>query len=183
MRRAWSILSTVILIAVFFLFIVFAGIRLVGLTPYTVASGSMEPEYPVGSLIYVRETLPQEIREGDVITFYLEDGKTVATHQVYKVDRKEELFYTQGINNRDSEGNILNDASPVSYSSLLGCPAAVIPYLGYVNHFCATAPGIYILIGTAVLVLVISIFIDRRNRKEGQDRKKHKKVSKKKRGT
>lgn len=182
MRRAWSILSTVILIAVFFLFIVFAGIRLVGLTPYTVASGSMEPEYPVGSLIYVREISPQEIREGDVITFYLEDGKTVATHQVYKIDREEELFYTQGINNRDSEGNILQDASPVAYSSVLGCPAAVIPYLGYVNHFCATAPGIYILIGTAVLVPVISIFIDRWNGKEVQDRKKEK-SNKKKRGT
>ena len=45
----------------------------------------MEPMYPVGSLIYVEETQPSEIKEKDVITFYMKDTQIVATHQVYGI--------------------------------------------------------------------------------------------------
>lgn len=37
--------------------IAFAGVRLVGLTPFAVLSASMEPQYPVGSLIYVQDAV------------------------------------------------------------------------------------------------------------------------------
>lgn len=131
MKTCWSIISTIVLAVLVILLIAFGGVRLFGLTPYMVTSGSMEPEYPVGSLIYVKEVPPEQIDVGDVITFRLTDGQTVATHQVYEADRAQEEFRTQGINNRDSEGNILHDAEPVKYTSVLGCPVTVIPYLGY----------------------------------------------------
>lgn len=131
MKTCWSIISTIVLAVLVILLIAFGGVRLFGLTPYMVTSGSMEPEYPVGSLIYVKEVPPEQIDVGDVITFRLTDGQTVATHQVYEADRVQEEFRTQGINNRDSEGNILHDAEPVKYTSVLGCPVTVIPYLGY----------------------------------------------------
>lgn len=172
MKKIWSIISTVVLIVVILLLIAFGGVRLIGLMPYMVTSGSMEPEYPVGSLIYVKETPVQDISVGDAITFYLEDGRTVATHQVYEVDEEEQVFRTQGINNRDSDGNILHDASPVEFSSVIGCPVAVIPYLGYLNRFCTTAPGVYILIAAAVAVLLISIFVDSREGKEEAHRRR-----------
>ena len=165
MKTCWSIISTIVLAVLVILLIAFGGVRLFGLTPYMVTSGSMEPEYPVGSLIYVKEVPPEQIDVGDVITFRLTDGQTVATHQVYEADRAQEEFRTQGINNRDSEGNILHDAEPVKYTSVLGCPVTVIPYLGYVNRFCTTAPGVYILIGGAVAILVISLLIDGRTEK------------------
>lgn len=181
MKKCWSILTTVILIVAVILLIAFAGVRVTGLTPYIVSSGSMEPDYPVGSLIYVRDVPEEEISAGDVITFYLDNGTTVATHQVYEVDREQELFYTQGINNRDSEGNILHDAEPVKYSSVIGRPVAVIPYLGFVNRICTTKPGIYILIGGAVSVLLISILIEAKGEKK--IKKRNKKRKRKKRGT
>ena len=131
MKTCWSIISTIVLAVLVILLIAFGGVRLLGLTPYMVTSGSMEPEYPVGSLIYVKEVPPEQIDVGDVITFRLTDGQTVATHQVYEADRAQEEFRTQGINNRDSDGNILHDAEPVKYTSVLGCPVTVIPYLGY----------------------------------------------------
>ena len=46
-----------------------AGARLVGLRTFAVLSGSMEPAYPVGSLIYVRSAEPSALECGDVITF------------------------------------------------------------------------------------------------------------------
>lgn len=118
MKTCWSIISTIVLAVLVILLIAFGGVRLFGLTPYMVTSGSMEPEYPVGSLIFVKEVPPEQIDVGDVITFRLTDGQTVATHQVYEADRAQEEFRTQGINNRDSEGNILHDAEPVKYSQL-----------------------------------------------------------------
>lgn len=181
MKKCWSIVTTVILIVAVILCIAFAGVRVAGLTPYVVSSGSMEPMYPVGSLIYVKETDPADVQEGDSITFYMDNGTTVATHQVYKIDREEELFYTQGINNRDSEGNILHDASPVAYQSLIGSPRFVIPYLGYINRICTTKPGIYVLVGGAAAVLLISILIESKGEKK--IKKRNKKRKRKKRGT
>lgn len=64
-RKIWSLISTLVVIVIVFLAIALVGVRLVGLTPYTVLSGSMEPTYHVGSLIYVKDVDPSEIRVGD----------------------------------------------------------------------------------------------------------------------
>ncbi|MDA4324587.1 signal peptidase I, partial [Escherichia coli] len=55
----------------------------------------MEPEYPVGSLIYVDRVEPSEISIGDPITFVMNESLMVATHRV--VDIKEDgSFITKG---------------------------------------------------------------------------------------
>ena len=55
--------------------------RLFGYTPYAVLSGSMEPEYPVGSLIFVHSVDAETLQPGDAATFHRSDG-AVVTHQV-----------------------------------------------------------------------------------------------------
>ena len=45
--------------------------RVFGYTPYAVLSGSMEPELPVGSMVYVHETDPATLHPGDVVTLSL----------------------------------------------------------------------------------------------------------------
>ncbi len=138
----------------------FFGVRLFGLTPYAVLSGSMEPEYPVGSMIYVKAVDPEDVEVGDAITFSLESG-TLVTHQVYQIDAESREFRTQGIANIKSDGSISPDAAPVRFDSLVGKPVACIPYLGYVNKFLTSQLGI-IVVGTVVAVFVIvSIALDR----------------------
>ena len=68
-RRIWGIITTLAVIAVVVLAILLVGVRVVGLTPYAVLSGSMEPTYHVGSLIYVRKVAPEDVQIGDPITF------------------------------------------------------------------------------------------------------------------
>ncbi len=143
------------------LVLAYVGPGLFGIRPYIVTSGSMKPEYPVGSMIYVERALPEEVSVGEAITFYMKDSDIIATHQVYEVDAQNRQFRTQGINNRDSEGNIIHDASPVGYSSLIGKPVLCIPYLGYINRFCTTAPGIYVVVGLALAVMAVSFIVDR----------------------
>lgn len=130
--RIWNVLLTVFLLIAAALVIAFAGVRLAGLAPYVVLSGSMEPEYPVGSLIYVKDADPSSVEVGQAITFRQGSG-TLVTHQVYEIDSEQQLFYTQGIANVDSSGEIMHDAAPTPWSSLVGQPIACVPYLGYVN--------------------------------------------------
>ena len=44
--------------------------RLAGYSLYSVISGSMEPEIPVGSLVLIHDADPVYVEEGDVIAFY-----------------------------------------------------------------------------------------------------------------
>lgn len=138
----------------------FWGPRLFGLQPYVVTSGSMEPQYPVGSLLYVRAVAPEQVEAGQAITFRMDGTDSVATHQVRQADRENRVFYTQGINNRDQDGQIIPDAAPVPYDNLIGTPVFCIPWLGNVNRMCTTAPGIYILLGLLVVVIGVSLLLE-----------------------
>ena len=80
LKKASSIISTILLIIVVILAILLAGVRVLGFTPYTVLSGSMEPTYHTGSLIYVKSTKPEDVKVNDPITFYLANSKTIVTH-------------------------------------------------------------------------------------------------------
>ena len=158
MNRALSVLSD-LAIAVLLVFVVaFAGVRLVGLTPFAVLSGSMEPDYPVGSLIYVREVDPQEISAGDAVTFEKGSG-VVATHQAYEVDVEAQEIRTQGIANVNPDGSIMHDAEPVPFSSVIGVPVACIPLLGYVNAWVTSPVGATVVIAGAVAVIALSVVV------------------------
>lgn len=68
------------------------GAKVIGFQTYSVLSGSMEPTYHTGSLIYVKKTDPQDIKVGDPITFVLDENLTVATHRVIKIDDPNQHF-------------------------------------------------------------------------------------------
>lgn len=110
-KRFCSIVTDIVLVMAALMLVAFAGVRLFGLTPYAVLSGSMEPEYPTGSLIYVRDVDPADVAVGDAITFELESG-TLVTHEVYEIDSDARAFRTQGIANIDAGG----------VSSMMLCP-------------------------------------------------------------
>ena len=83
-KKLLQLLSTILVALVVLLAVALVGVRLAGIRTFTVLSGSMEPTYHVGSLIYVKKVDPTTIRPGQVITFML-DENTVATHRVVEV--------------------------------------------------------------------------------------------------
>ena len=100
--------------------IMLVGVRLFGLQVYSVLSGSMEPEYPVGSLIYVKKVDYKELKVGDPIT-YLLDEDTVVTHRIIEVLIDEEdpntiRYFTQG------DANGIPDAKSVHYKNIIVIP-------------------------------------------------------------
>lgn len=120
----------------------------------------MEPKYPVGSLIYVKHIEVENLKEGDAITFYMANSKIVATHQIYAVNKEKKEFITYGINNKDGDGNIIKDVNPVKYDNVIGKPILCIPYLGYINKYITSKPGIYIVIFLTIIIIGISYLID-----------------------
>jgi len=95
----WMLLSFLLIAAA-----LTAGARLIGYTPYVVLSGSMEPAIPTGALIYVRATDPYRVKEGDPITFHLNQGGPVATHRVIEIDATNRYFITKGDANNSPDG-------------------------------------------------------------------------------
>ncbi len=156
-KKIWNVTVTLLLVAAFALAVAFAGVRLVGLTPFTVTSGSMEPLYPVGSIVYVKKVTPSEIAVGDAITFHLSGG-AIATHQVWAIEG--ESFRTQGIANRTPEGAIQHDAAPVPFDDLIGKPVACIPGLGYLYTAIRTPVGLCVLVFLAAGTCLISLLVD-----------------------
>ena len=88
-NKVWNVISTILVVIIVLLALALVGARLIGLRVYTVLSGSMEPTYHVGSIIYVKKVDPYTIKEGQPITFMLNED-TIATHRVVAVVPDEE---------------------------------------------------------------------------------------------
>ena len=87
-QKAIDIVSKVALGAFILLVVLLAGVRLIGLEPHIVLSGSMEPEILTGSLVYVKRTTvedAQNLQVGDTVTYLLDNKGTKITHKIYEV--------------------------------------------------------------------------------------------------
>ena len=137
-KKLLQIISTILVALVALLAVALVGVRLAGIRTFTVLSGSMEPTYHVGSLIYVKKVDPTTIRPGQVITFML-DENTVATHRVVEVVPDEDdpstlRFRTKG------DANDAEDGSLVHYKNVIGTPVFAIPKLGYAANYIQHPP-------------------------------------------
>ena len=153
-KKVWNWVSGVFVAVVVLLAVALVGVRLIQLKPFVVLSGSMEPEYHVGSLIYVKSVDYKTLQVGDDITYML-DKDTVVTHRIIEVLVDEEdpetlRYFTQGI------ANEVPDATSVHYKNIFGKPVFTIPYLGYVSNYIQNPPGMYIAIAAgAILILLV----------------------------
>lgn len=172
-KKVWDIISTIVVILVVVIAMLLVGVRIFGLSPFTVLSGSMEPTYLTGSLIYVKEVDPSEVQVRDPITFVLNVDLVVATHRVVEIDEENQYFYTKG------DANDAVDGSRVHFNNLIGVPVFTIPGLGYVANYIQNPPGMYIAIALVAILLifvVLSFFVDDEEGKKNKERKRKKKV-------
>jgi signal peptidase len=141
------------------------GSRLVGLQVFNVISGSMEPTYSVGDLLYVKTVDPDSVRVGDPITFVLNEDLVVATHRVVDIDAENRQFTTKG------DANKSEDAAPVHFNNLIGVPVFAVPLLGYVSAYIQSPPGMYVAIGLGAALLVAVFLPDLLTKKEKKEEK------------
>ena len=166
MKSSKKILDTitttlVVLVVVFAVFLM--GTRLMGYQVFNVVSGSMEPTYSVGDLLYVKEVDPDGIKVGDPITFVLNEDLVVATHRVIEIDAENRHFYTKG------DANDTADAAPVHFNNVVGVPQFSIPLLGYVSDYIQHPPGLYVAIALGVGLLALVFLPDLFHKKNKEE--------------
>ena len=173
-NKVWNWITSIVVVLVVVLALLLVGVRLVGFQVFSVLSGSMEPTYHVGSLLYVKEVDHRDLKVGDPIT-YMVNEDTVVTHRIIEIlvdeqDPNTLRYFTQG------DANSVADGSSVHYKNIIGKPVFSIPYLGYVSHYIQNPPGMYVAIAAgAILIMLVflpDVFADEED--EGEKKKKKK---------
>ena len=104
----WNAATTVLVSLLVLLAALLWGFRLLGYEILVVQSGSMEPSYHVGSLVYVKPVDASKLEAGDVITFEL-GGGVRGTHRIIEVldDNGSLSFRTKGDANNDVDQSLV----------------------------------------------------------------------------
>lgn len=153
MKKILKVITDTILVVLIALVCVMFLPKIFGIQPLQVLTGSMEPTYHVGSLVYVQKTDSSKIEVGDAITFHL-TSDTLVTHRVVEKDDSAQTFTTKG------DANETVDGSSVSYSNLVGKVVFNIPYLGYIAAFVSTKSGLIVMVAAILAVLILTFIPD-----------------------
>ena len=128
----------VIIIAILLLCLAAFIPPLFGFQTATIVSGSMEPEIPVDSIVYVKEADPEEIEPGEVIAFNTQGSPVI--HRVVENKKDTGTYVTKG------DANEVEDINEVSYLSLIGRVTHHYPVLGKVlNTYTDSTGRLYLL--------------------------------------
>lgn len=146
-----NLLTALILVCVIGIVGILLIPRFMGYETFAVLSGSMEPYYHVGSIVFVdKGAAPEEVEVGDPITFTKTDN-LVATHRVVEIDKEKQEFVTKGDANEDI------DASPVAFSQMVGAAKLSIPWLGYISLYMKTKKGMFGIAAVFIVIILLQL--------------------------
>lgn len=170
-RQVANLVGVLILLALVAPFVVYAVPQLIGASEsYVVRSGSMEPTIQTGGVIFVYETDPATIEEGDIIAYNLQGPETqVTTHRVAEVTRDNGLqFRTKGDANEDLDQYTVPPDAVIGTVPIVARSVTIpfvgyfaeyplqIPYLGQVLLFAGTRWGIFFLVMVPAGLLIVT---------------------------
>lgn len=175
-KNIWNGITTLLVGIALVLAILIWGFRLIGMDVFIVQSGSMEPDYKVGGLVYVNEVDPETLEVGDVITFKLGED-TLGTHRIIEVleENGAPAFRTKG------DANDYEDNGLVTPDILVGQVKFTIPELGFLVTYIQQPPGTYFAFCAVAMLLILTIlpdilFEDTSKKKKSQKNKKSSKT-------
>ncbi len=135
-----------------------------------VLTDSMEPEYPVGSAVFIEKTDPSDIKVGDDLTFYYDSIGMVITHRVSEIKEPttEGGLYTftlHGINTKSTQCGTEDDPQDctdqtqvVTSDKVVGKVIGKSVAFGKIYAFMVTPWGLIILLlipGSYLIVISI----------------------------
>lgn len=129
--------------------------KVMGATPLTVLTSSMEPRLPPGTLIVVGPINTDDLVIGDVATYQIRSGQPeVVTHRIIAISSSTDgsrSFQFQGDNNS------LPDPELVQSAQIQGRLWYAVPWIGFANNFVNGASRALIVPAVAVALLGYSI--------------------------
>ena len=174
LKRAWAVVAIIICIVLVLLLTMNLTIIIksymnpdkvpdfLGIKPFVVLSGSMEPAIFTGDLVIVKTIEPAKLKMGDIISF--KEDKSVITHRIIEVTEKdgEPAFITKG------DANNAVDQSAVTYAQVEGIYIRRINNLGDLAMFMQTPFGMLVFVGIPLCGFILYDIIRRKldNRKE-----------------
>ena len=121
----------------------------------------MEPEIPVGSMVYVKSINPKELQEKDVVAFYGgRDTNAIITHRVVDNNEISGQITTKG------DANKTEDMNPVSYSDVIGIVEYTIPKAGALAQAFTSSQGkiaAACVVGAAVILHIVASISERKS--------------------
>ena len=122
---------------------------------FSVATGSMIPEYNINDVLAIKEINTDELKVGDDITYLgnkLDVNGRIVTHRIIEIKEEngEKIYITKGIN------NIAEDPS-INDSQIYGKVVGKIPVITEINHIVKNQYGFFFLI---FVPLVAVIFLE-----------------------
>lgn len=169
-RKIVNIVTTVLLVVLVLLVILIFITRATGNSPqifgyriFRVSSGSMEPELSVGDVILVHTANPDEIHEGDTITYKGDRGDlkdVMVTHKVV-----EEPYEQNGVWRYQTQGIVAGAIKDpeITYEQVQGKYIKKITFLNGIYTFFLSPAGlitfiliILVLFGYEMISLILS---------------------------
>ena len=198
--KVWNVITTVLVAVVVLVAVLLVGVRVAGVQPLYVMSGSMEPAFHVGSLIFVQKINPADIAVGDPITYTINEAGDYSTHRVVAIEAHETgtrfvadengqtmldeagqpvieeypLDETAYYFQTKGDANNSPDGTPVYYKNVVGVPRVTIPYLGYLAHWLQTPRGRIMGITIAAVIVILTFLPDLLKWVDEGDKKKEK---------
>ena len=115
-----------------------------GYNPLVVLSGSMEPTYKVGSILYYKKVAENDLNKGDVITFY-SNKREVVSHRIVSIN--DGLIETKG------DANNVADVNKINYSDVIGKVGKFnLQYVGYYIKSINDNLKLFMIIAVVILV-------------------------------
>lgn len=130
MKKSISIILSIVLVLAIIFLAVFSIVSVIsvrnnrvpflfGFASVQLVSGSMSPKYEAGDVLLIKKVSPDEIKNGDVISFFSSDPTlkgNMNTHRVVDVTNENGIykFTTKG------DANPKNDRYPVYETELIG---------------------------------------------------------------
>lgn len=129
----------------------FVILYIIGIEPFVVETGSMQPTIEAGSLSFINRRIKYEdIKVNDVIAFRLPND-TKVTHRVINITG--EGLETQG------DSNNVSDGISTTKSNYIGKNVFSFPKLGHVVNFMKTTPGRIVLIAIFIVIGLAAFFL------------------------
>lgn len=137
-----------------------------GRAPLIVVSDSMDLElgrpgaFNKNDLIIIKKVDVEDLKENDIIS-YMNEYDEIITHRII---RKEEV---KGIKYFVTKGDFsASEDDPITYDQVIGIYVNRIPKLGGVAKFLQTSIGVFVLLGTPILIFLIIDFVIKNKEKK-----------------
>ena len=140
---------------------------------FTVASGSMAPEYNVGDVLIAKEKKPENIKVGDSLTYLGNQGTfagKIVTHSVIRIEKDDTgkyIFHTKGLTN-------LVEDPPVYQEQVYGVVVFQPKIMSFIYKKVNTKSGLFLFVILPIFYIIGSEILGSLLEKEEKRREKMK---------